>query len=113
MTAIAELAAAIVEWLAFESVPRSRAAIRRAIARRGTDVRAAITMLLADPASGIVEVGPRVRGVYPVWTRAAAELAGLHVAERPGAVLADLAPMRRTKRRRRRRVRRWIRPPAR
>ena len=90
MTVIAELAAAAVQWLTSEPGPRSRAAIRRAIARRGTDVRAAISMLLADPTSGVVEVGPRIRGACRVWTRELAERAGLHVMERAGADLAEL-----------------------
>jgi hypothetical protein len=91
MTAIAELATAVVQWLTSEPMPHSRAAIRRAIARRGTDVRAAISMLLADPASGVVEVGPRIRGACRVWTRELAERAGLHVRAQPGADLAELA----------------------
>ena len=92
MTAIAELAAAAVQWLTSEPGPRSRAAIRRGIGRRGTDVRAAISMLLADPASGVVEVGPPIRGACLVWTRELAERAGLDVRERPGADLAERAP---------------------
>lgn len=90
MTAITELAAAIMRWLDSAPAPCSRAAVRRAVARRGVDVRSAVTRLLADPSSGIVEVGPRVRGVYRVWTRAAAERIGLHLIERPGAELAEL-----------------------
>ena len=46
-------------------------------------------MLLADPASGVVEVEPRIRGARRVWTRKLAERAGLHVRERPGADPAD------------------------
>ena len=89
MMTIAELAAAVVQWLTSAPGPRSRAAIRRAIARRGTDVRAAITALLADPASGVVEVGPRIRGAWMVWTHELAERAGLHVMERAGAERAS------------------------
>jgi hypothetical protein len=90
-TSEATKATEIARWLDSEPAPRSRAAIRKAIGRRGADVRATIAMLLADPSSGVVETGPRFRGACLVWTRDAAERAGLHVIKRPGELAAGAA----------------------
>lgn len=70
------LSLAISALLDKASAPMSRREIRDAIGGRDTAVRAAITTLLTDAESGVVEVGPPVRGSWAVWKRQLAEHSG-------------------------------------
>jgi hypothetical protein len=74
-------ASEIAAWLATEPKPRSRTEIQRGVGGRATSVRAAIGLLLGDPSSSVVEVEPRERGAFRIWTRANADRAGLRIVE--------------------------------
>jgi hypothetical protein len=80
----------IARWLDSEPGPRSRMAIQWGVRGNALLVRAAINALLTEPSSGIVEVGPKERGAFKVWTRAAAERAGLHVREPAAAAELEI-----------------------
>jgi len=79
------IAAAIIAWLHAAPAPAARAAIIRGVGGSAPAARTAITALLADPSSGLVEVGPDERGFYRIATLELAARTGLHARERPGA----------------------------
>lgn len=79
--AVSTASLAIGALLAKASEPMSRRDIRSAIGGTDTTVRAAVATLLQDPASGVVEVEPRIRNAYLVWARDRAIEAGRTIRE--------------------------------
>ena len=76
---ITTLGLAIRTVLESAGEPLSRRDLRERVGGRGEHVRAAVATLLADPESGVVEVGARHRGHYRVWTRPRATAAGVEI----------------------------------
>lgn len=67
---------AIRDLLGKAAAPMPRRSIRADLGLNDAVVLAAVKALLSDPDSGVVEVGPPVRGHWPVWTRDRAQAAG-------------------------------------
>ena len=78
---VGSVAHAIRDLLAGAAQPMSRREIREKLGGKDTLVRAAVTALLQDEGSSVVEVAPRVRGAYKVWARPVAEAAGRVIIE--------------------------------
>lgn len=86
---VATVALAIAGVLAASDTPLSRRELRVRVGANDTVARAACTLLLRDSTSGVVEVGPKERGHWRLWTRDRATSAGRPIV--PSALSASSA----------------------
>ncbi|MDQ3298948.1 MAG: AAA family ATPase [Myxococcota bacterium] len=82
--AVAAASLAITSLLAKASEPMSRRDIRSRIGGTDATIRRAVRFLIDDPESGVVEVEPRTRNAYPVWTRERATATARTIRETTG-----------------------------
>ncbi|MGE0551746.1 MAG: DnaB-like helicase C-terminal domain-containing protein [Kofleriaceae bacterium] len=79
--AVGTAALAIRSLLTNATEPMSRRDIRGRVTGTDAVIRAAVASLVADSASGVVEVEPRKHNAYPVWTRERAAATGRIIRE--------------------------------